>query len=60
MTCHSCDTVVEDDGQVAAAVVYSIHQRIDTCVEECGVSDYADYLGLLAGILECYGSAVSL
>ncbi len=60
MSCHSCDSVVQDDRQVAAAVVNSIHQGVDACVEECGVSDYGYDLGALAGISQCDACTMSL
>ena len=60
VACHTCDTVVEDDRQIASAVIYSIHQRVDAGVEECGVSDDGSYLCSLACILEDLGCSMAL
>ena len=39
MACHTSGGVIEDQYCACGLVVNHVHQRVDACVEECGISN---------------------
>ena len=52
MTCHTCDPVVQNNIYRIAVVVYRVDQRIDSCMEKCGISEDCHHSSCISLCLE--------